>query len=283
MILPARDILTFSVALMTTDLVFVVMNTVDAVLLEHFHDATAVAAIRAVQPAAKMNQIVMASFGVLFMPMAARLFARNDRAGINTLYWQSAIWIALFSFPIFAVTFSIAHPITVLLYGERYEQSATILSMLAFGYYFNAALGFNGLTLKVFKKIRYVVGINIATACVNLGLNLFLIPRYGAMGAATGTLCALIVHNILKQAGLALHTNINVFEWRYVRVYMSIVAGAGGLFAMQLLADPPVYLSIAAVIVTSLAIVRMNRKMLTVGETFPELKKLPFARWLFAE
>src|SRR5262245_57220914 len=60
--MPWREVLTFSVPVMTTDLVFIVMNTMDAVMLEHFKDTTAVAAMRAVQPAAKMNEVVMKSF-----------------------------------------------------------------------------------------------------------------------------------------------------------------------------------------------------------------------------
>ena len=72
-----------------------------------------VAAFRAVQPTARLNQIVLQSFALLFTPAAARLFARDDREGINTLYWQNAAWMAIFSFPIFALTFSLAGPITV--------------------------------------------------------------------------------------------------------------------------------------------------------------------------
>ena len=99
-----------------------------------------------------------------FTPLAARMFARHDREGINQLYWQTAIWIAVLSFPLFALTFSLADPLTVTLFGERYEGSAVYLSLLALGYYFNAALGFNGLTLKVYGRLRYIVTINILAA-----------------------------------------------------------------------------------------------------------------------
>jgi O-antigen/teichoic acid export membrane protein len=279
--MPWRDILSFSIPLMTTDLVFIVMNTTDAVMLEYFHDATAVASIRAVQPAAKMNLLVMASFATLFLPMAARLFARQDREGINRLYWQTAIWIACFTFPVFALTFSMAKPVTLLLYGERYAQSAVILAMLSFGYYFNASLGFNGITLKVFRKVKYVVTLNFIAAFVNLGLNLILIPRYGAIGAAIGTLSALIFHNLLKQAGLRLGTGISLFEWRYARVYVVILGGAGSLLLFQTVTEAPVWAGIAMAVITSLLVLRLNRRMLTIGETFPEVMKMPGMRWFF--
>ncbi len=167
--IPWREVLAFTVPLLTSDLVYILMNTSDAILLERFSGTAEVAAFRAVQPAAGMNQLVMTSFQLLFTPLAARMFARNDREGINNLYWQTAIWIAVAAFPLFALSFSMAGPLTVMLYTEEYAGSAIILALLSLGYYFSAALGFNGLTLKVYGKVRYIVVVNIGAALVNLG------------------------------------------------------------------------------------------------------------------
>jgi O-antigen/teichoic acid export membrane protein len=277
---PAREILAFTVPLLSSDLVFVVMSSVDAILLGYYQGSVDVAAMRAVQPAAKINQDVLASFGLLFTPTAARMFARNDRKGVNELYWQNAIWIAILSFPIFAVTFSLARPITLLLYGDRYAESAIILALLSAGYYFNAALGQNGLTLKVFGRVRYVVIINLFTAVLSVILNLLLIPSYGALGAAVGTTITLFVFNLLKQAGLALGTGINLFEGRYRRGYIVLGVAAGGLLLFQILTDVPIGVGIVLAGLTSLLVLRLNRDLLNVEATFPEILRLPFARQL---
>ena len=79
-----------------------------------------------------MNAAVWAA--LLFTPLAARLFARGDRAGIRELYWRTAAWMAVFSFPVFALTFVCAHELTVALFGERYASSAPVLALLALGY-----------------------------------------------------------------------------------------------------------------------------------------------------
>ena len=281
--IPFGAILAFTVPLLTSDLVYIVMGSVDAILLEFFHGTVDVAALRAVQPTAKLNQIVLASFGLLFTPAAARMFARKDTKGINNLYWQNAIWIAIVSFPVFALTFSLARPITLLLFGEDYSSSAVILALLAFGYYFNAALGQNGLTLKVYGKVRYVMGINIFAALLNLGLNLLLIPRYGALGAAIGTFTTLIIFNILKQGGLRFGTNINLFEWQYLRVYLIIVFAALALLLVQWVTSASAYVSIALAVIASLAVFRLNRDALKVEQTFPEVLRLPLAPWLFGK
>src|SRR5205807_8081013 len=137
--MPAREVFSFTLPSLVSDAVFVLRGSLVVVLLERFHSTLDVAAFQAVLPVARLNMVVFSSFVVLFMPLAGRLFARGDHEAINELYWQSAVWIALISFPLLAVSFSLAEPVTVMLFGARYAQSAPILALLAFGHYFTAA------------------------------------------------------------------------------------------------------------------------------------------------
>jgi O-antigen/teichoic acid export membrane protein len=278
--LPWVAVLSFTVPLLISDLVYVVMNSMDAVLLERFHGLEEVAFLRAQQPIAALNQIVMYSFTTLFTPLASRMFAKDDRVGINQLYWQTAIWIAVFTFPIFIMTFSVAAPITTLLLGERYEQSALILALLSLGYYFNAALGFNGLTLKIYGHLRYVIAISVITCLINLVAILLLIPRYGALGAALGTSLTLVIHNILKQTGLRRGTGINLFDWHYLRVYVVIALTAIGLLVIQIATGASIYVSVPLAVVASWLVIRLNRHLLAIDQTFPEVLRLPLMKFL---
>jgi O-antigen/teichoic acid export membrane protein len=281
--IPAREIFSFTIPLLSSDLVYTAMNTSDVVLLGHYGGATDVAAFRVVMPAAMLNQVVMSSFALLFTPLAARLFARGDEEGINRLYWQTAIWIAVLSFPIFALTFSLAHPVTTTLFGERYADSATYLALVSFAYYFNAALGFNGLTLKVFGRLRYIVSINVFVALVNLGVNFLLIPRYGPLGAAIGTSSTLVLHNILKQAGLRLNTGIRLLRRADLAVYATIAIAAGLILAIQLAVSPPAFVGFTIAALASLFVVAYNRSALRAAETFPELRRFRVIRLIVGE
>jgi len=279
--IPAREIFAFTIPMMTSDLLTVVMHSADALLLGYFKDMTEVALYRVVLPAAALNKIVMISFGLLYTPLAARLFAKGNYAGINDLYWRTAIWMTVLSFPVFALTFSMARPLTVFLYGPRYQQSSVILAILSLGYYFSVALGFNGLTLKVLGKVRYVVIINVLALVTNLALNLLLIPAYGAVGAAIGTAGTMIVHNIFKQAGLRLASGISLFDKSYLPFYVIIASCAIGLFCIQFLGSGSIYVAIAGVGCASLLVLALTKKHLNVVENFPELLKVPFIRLIF--
>jgi O-antigen/teichoic acid export membrane protein len=277
--IPAREILVFAVPLVTTDLVYAFMNTSDAILLEHFKGLDAVAAWRVVQPAAGLNQVVMQSFALLFTPAAARLFARNDRAGVSDLYWRTAIWMAVISYPLFAVTFSLADVVTVTLYGHRYESSAIYMALLSFGYYFSTALGFNGLTMRIFGIARFIVVVNVLSAIVNVALNLLLIPPLGALGAAIGTTLTLVVFNVLKQVGLWRGTGISIFERQHLRVYAVIAVATAALAAVSAAVNPPLIVQLGLAGIASAAVLGLNRHSLQLGQTFPEIRRLPFGRW----
>ena len=165
-------------------------------------------------PAANLNTLVMGSFALLYTPVLARLFSRGDSAEINALYWRSAVWMAVGSFPVFAATSSLAQPLTLLLYGERYAASAEWLQILAVAYYFNVALGFNNLTLKILGRLRFTLAIDALAIACNLALALVLVPRHGALGAALATAGAMVLQNLLSQAGLRRAGGIRIFEWR---------------------------------------------------------------------
>jgi O-antigen/teichoic acid export membrane protein len=280
--LPVREIFGFALPLLAVDALFMLQNTANVVMLAQFGSATDVADYRVVQPAAHLNVLVMSSFALLFTPLASRLFARGDREGVNELYWRTAIWIAVCSFPVFAATFAVAGPVTVGLFGERYDGSGTILALLALGFYSNAALGFNGLTLRVYGLVRYVVVISVAAAVANVVLNLALIPAYGAVGAGVATAATMIAHNVLKQAGLRRGTGISVFDRRHGVVYLWILGATGVLLAAQWALAPAPLGAIGLVAAVSAIVLLCTRRSLRVGDMFPELLRVPLLRRIVA-
>jgi O-antigen/teichoic acid export membrane protein len=275
---PWRELLAFVVPGLTSIVATAGIANINIFLLGYMRTMSDAAYYRAALPAAGLNGIVLASFTLLYTPSAARLFAKADRLGINNLYWQTAVWMSVLSFPIFAVTFSLARPFTALLYGARYEQSAPILMLLSLGSYFNVCLGFNLQTLKIFGRLRYLMLVSVLAALADVGANVLLIPRYGAIGAAIGGAGALISYNLLLQVGLVPTSNVKAFDRRYLSVYLTIVLSASSLFMIQSLTSLSFYLALPLAGLASLFVLAVAKKSLSVGEVFPEVLRLPFMR-----
>lgn len=281
-IIPARELLAYTLPLLTGDLLAAVMQLGSVFLLGFFQGTEEVALFRVVLPAAQMNEVVMATFALLYTPSAARLFANKDYGGINRLYWETAVWMAVLSFPVFVLTFSVAQPLTIFLYGERYQQSGLILALLSLGYYFGVAFGFNALTLKVLGKVRYVVRINLITAVASIALNLLLIPRYGALGAAVSITATMILLNILNQRGLRAAFGLSIFERKHLPFYLTLGSGALALFFIQFFIANRIFVALALAALLSLIALAASKKRLNIGETFPELMRLPLMRSILA-
>ena len=111
----------------------------------------------------------------------------------------------------------------------------------------------------------------------NIGFNILLIPRHGALGAAIATLITLIAHNLLKQAGLRLGTGVPLYPGRMIWPYAIIVGATALLYSAVHLLDLSLPVGIALAAVVSLGVLRATRSHLDVLVVFPEIGKLPFA------
>jgi O-antigen/teichoic acid export membrane protein len=278
--IPARELLAFSLPLLFTNVVAVASTDLAVVALGHYGSASEVASFRAIQPFAALNLVVMYSFGTLFTPAAARLWARGDQAGLRTLYWQSASWVAVLSFPVFCVTTALAHPLTVTSIGDRYADSATYLAVLSVGYYVNAALGFNGLTVQMLGRIRYMVGANLAVLVWMVAVNGLLVPRWGAPGAVAAVLTTVLLHNVAKQAGLGFGAPIGAVDRRHGIVLAQIAGATVACNILTAVLNPPLAVGLLLVGVASVLLFRIAAPSLNVGETVPELARMPLVRWM---
>ncbi len=277
MSIPYRELLGFTLPLLTTDLVYFSMQGTTSVLLGRNGGAGQLATFNAVLSPARTIQMVMASAGLLFTPAAARAFARRNHEGLADLYWSTAAWIAVLSFPLFALAAIFAEPFTVQLFGARYRDSSQVLEILAVGYYVNVSLGFNGLMLKVAAHLRYLMAINVAAAVINVALCAVLIPSHGAIGAAWATSGTLIAHNALKQAGLRRAAGISPFDRSRAGIYAAIAIAAAALWTLARLTDESnLAVDLVAIALTGLVLLVATRRRLDLGRHFPEVARIPF-------
>ena len=281
--LPVREIFTFSIPLLASDLVFHLRSSVTVVLVEVLRSTSEVAEFRAGMSLALQNMFVAISFRFIFTPGASRLFARDDRRALDDLYWQTATWIAILTFPLFALCVAFGEQVTVLLFGEQYRAAGAVLSILAIGYYVNGAIGFNALTLRVFGRVRYMFTTDLTTAIASLVVSILLIREFGVIGAAAGTTSVLLLQNLLYQWGLRTRTSVAAFDRRYLRAYTSIVIGAMGLVVFDWLANPSFPVAVVAVGLVSIAVLGLNRHDLRILETYPELGRYGIVRRIFGD
>jgi O-antigen/teichoic acid export membrane protein len=284
LVVPVRELLRFTTPLLTNDLAAALLGATAAILLGVLAGAEDVALLRAVLPVSLTLTYVLAAFGTLFTPLAARMYARADSAGLDRLYWQTAAWTAVLSFPLFAISFAFAEPLVVLLFGASYADSANVLAVLVTGHFVTAALGPNGVLLGVHAETRYIVTTNVVAVVVNLVLSFALIPVLGALGAAIAGSVTLVLLNVLRQVGLARRTPVRAFARDYVALFTLLLGLTAALFVSNVLLAPSLELALVLVAGASLALIAYAHRRLDLGGTFPELVRLPVVgRFLTAD
>jgi O-antigen/teichoic acid export membrane protein len=278
--LPFRAVFSFSTPLITGELLQLSLVVGGVLVLAHFQPASEVASYRAVFNPSRLNTAVLGAFVPLFLPMAARLFERRDIEGLRRAYWHTGAFVAVLTFPIFALTGPLAPDLTVVLFGARYEDSALILALLSIGYYFNTALGFNAYTLQICERIRFLVGVNVFIAALNIGLSLLLVPKYGAVAVAVANLVALVFQNVINQLALRRSIRTGFIDRSCLRCYLAILVCGAALWIFQWTLRPGLIVGLIAATAASLLVLVMSRSAIELEESFPELRRVPVLRWL---
>jgi O-antigen/teichoic acid export membrane protein len=280
LIFPIRELLGFTVPLLTSDIAGALFSGAATVLLGLMAGAAEVATFRAVLPISLTMTYVVSNFALLFVPLATRLYERSQSAEVNRLYWQTTAWIAVLSLPIFLPAFAFAGPVSELLFGERYADSGPVLAILVIGHFVYAATGMNGLLLGVYGDVRFLAWTNAATVLCIVALNLVLIPPFGALGSAVASTATLIMGNTAFQVGLARRTDVRGLDPDYVGLFALIAVVVAALTALNAFLHPPLGLGAVAVALASLGVMLYARRHLAFAEAFPELARVRLLRRL---
>jgi O-antigen/teichoic acid export membrane protein len=273
--LPFKTVLQYTTPVMAADWCTVFMATAGPLLLGYFTDMSAVALYQVVIPVAALNHLVPQAFAMLFEPSASRLVARGDRVGLGRHYWNTAMWVAVLSFPLFALSFTAAVPLTVLLFGERYAAAAPILSIIALSQFVEAAAGFNAGTLRVSGKIRWLIAANVIGVVVLLAVSVVLIPSMGALGAGIGTAAGQLTYTLLNQAFVRIAVGVDSVDLEHSGFYLMMIVVFGAFLAVRVMAPANLWIITPVVLIGVLAVFLMARRSLSVGDTFPELARIP--------
>lgn len=163
--------------------------------------------------------IPMLIVGSVF-PKLASLREKNYEEYLNKFQIYSDVmmffWLGV------AIPISLLSPLIIqILYGEKYANSAAILAIYVwaqFGTNFGVA---RGAYLTLEGKLQYGLYLTVAGSFLNIGLNFFLIPNYGAFGATAATLityfCVIILANFLIKELLP----FGKFIWRSLNLYQA--------------------------------------------------------------
>ena len=129
-------------------------------------------------------------------PRLAEALAVHDRATANHLYQTATGWLVLVTWPINLLVVWFA-PVYLGLFGEAYTAGVPAVLVLAGAMLVATGCGMVDMVLAMAGRTSWnLINVSIALG-LTIGLDVLLIPRYGALGAAIGLACAMLANNLL--------------------------------------------------------------------------------------
>lgn len=192
----AKYLLSKSYYFLISGVLVTIYTQMDKILLGHLTDGATVGIFTA----------AMAVSGMwLFVPYAlidsARPIIMSLKEENEELYTKrfKQLYSVIIWFSIFASLFitAISKFIILIIYGSQYTDSITVLKILIWSKLFALMGVTRTIWLITEDKNKYQIIFLLIGAVTNVVLNLLLIPKYGAIGAAFGTLLAEFISNFV--------------------------------------------------------------------------------------
>jgi O-antigen/teichoic acid export membrane protein len=112
-------------------------------------------------------------------------------------------------------------------------------------------------------------------AVLNIALCVVLAPPLAAVGVAAANCIALVSQNVLNQLALRRTLGTGFVSRESWGCYGLILVGAGVLWVFQVLVEPGIVASVGVAAVVSVVVLLGSRRALRLGQTFPELLRIP--------
>ena len=189
-----REWLIVSAPMLVLGVVQELMNQVDIILLGHLANARETALFAASWRLASLVPFALAALATMAGPLIAGAYERGAR---DELHRVSSIVARLgFVFALMSAMFLyvLAKPL-LSLFGRGFVQGSPVLAVLLLGGIVNAFTGVVAYLLTLTGRERQGLAIFAGALALSVGLNLLLIPPFGAIGAAVASSTAMAAWN----------------------------------------------------------------------------------------
>ncbi len=174
---------------------------------------------------ALLGMILNTSISSTWFPEASRLYGEQKAgalAPLGELWERLVVGIAIAWLAVAAAGGDLLR----LLAAPQFHSGAAYIPLLAAGIFFYGLFGLINPAFVLARKMRYVVVVWIVGAAINIGLNLWLVPRLAAQGAA---LAQCLSYGLIALCLLAASRSIlpMPIHWKRLGLCLLMVVAAG--------------------------------------------------------
>jgi O-antigen/teichoic acid export membrane protein len=167
-----------------------------------------------------------------FAPRVADLVRRQDWSRLESGYRVTTLWCLRLCLPFLAAV-AVYPSETLRLFGAAFATGAAVSIVLTVGKLVDCGTGPCGVVLNMSSRAGTNALLNAAALGLNLGLNLWLIPRNGILGAAWAWTISLIVLNLGRVAFVKRLLRLSPWSRSLLVSLLAIAPCIGGAVALR--------------------------------------------------
>ena len=148
----------------------------------------------------KLAMTVITSLGTVLLPRISKLIGNNEKEEVKNEVMKAIKFVITWGLPMTVGLALISSLFVPWFLGEKYDPCIVLIEVLSVLIVIIGLSSVTGQAVLVPMKRQNIYTLSIvAGAIANLVANYFLIPSYGALGAAIGTIVAEVIVNLIQQ------------------------------------------------------------------------------------
>ncbi|MBN1579647.1 MAG: flippase [Anaerolineae bacterium] len=215
------EMLRFSLPIYMSDLIQKFGGNVQTVLLGAMNTVATVGIFSVAAQVNLIGQMFHQAIVTTSMPIVSELYGHDKREQMKRYYRTMTKWTFMVNMPLFLILTLFSKTI-LSIFGQSFVEGSVALTLLAWGNLINAATGICGVYLDMSGNTKLKLVNSIVSFVLVLGLNFLLIPRWGLIGAASTSLIAGTVVNLLRLVQVFVLFKMLPYDWNFTK---PIVAG----------------------------------------------------------
>ena len=192
------------------------LQSADVLIISHYLTPTDVAIYFAAAKTMSLIMFVHYAVGSAVANRFAALGARGDKESLRAFVRDAVHWTFWPSLAAAIAVLALGYPL-LWLFGPKFVEGYPVMLILVVGFLFRSSMGPAEFLLNMLGQQRLCAAVLVATAVLNIGLNLALVPAFGLLGAATATSVSLVAGALMSYLAVSRRLQIDVAVWRNLR------------------------------------------------------------------
>lgn len=217
-----RRILEFSGPVLFMALALKLVTVTDVFMLGVFEEASVIGIYQSAFQTALFLTMGLMAMNAIFPSVASELYEGGELAKLQRLYAVVSKW--LFSITILGYVYMVVYGRTILgMFGAEFRAAWYFLVILALGQTIAVVTGPAGLLLIMTENERIEMVNTWAVTLLNLVLNVVLISRFGAIGAAVATSISISLLNVARMMQVKVLLDMVPYSSDYAKHVLAVI------------------------------------------------------------